>query len=104
MSKDGGGGKQPLRENNRGAAYGDLGEHQKALEDYNEALLLWPEYPDAYYNLACLYSLKTEIEPCLTNLTRAIELDEENRKLGQTDLDPEWARQDERVKKLLGME
>ena len=85
-------------------AYNDLGEYQRALEDYNEALRLRPEYPAVYYNLACMYSLKAEIEPCITNLTRAVEFDEKRRTRGQTDPDLQWARQDERVKKLLGME
>lgn len=50
-----------------------------------------------------LHPQVVDIESCVANLTRAVELDEDNRELGQTDPDPEWARQDERVKKLLGL-
>ena len=88
---------------NRGVAYVDLGEHQKALADYNEALRLRPEFLDPYYNLACLHSILEEIEPCVANLERATELDEGFKEKGQSDPDLEWARRDERVRKLLGL-
>ena len=78
-------------------------QHNKAVADYNEALRLRPEYPEAYYNLACLYSLRKDIEPCVENLKRATELDKKHKEQGSTDPDLEWARQDPRVRDLLGM-
>ena len=74
------------------------------MDDCTKALRLTPKDESASYNLACIHFLQMKIEPCIANLARAIELDVANRKLGQTDPDLEWARQDERVKKLLGME
>ena len=89
---------------NRGNAYSRIGEHEKALADYNEALRLKPDYLDVLHNMACLYSLKMDVEQCLSNLEKAVSLDDKSKQEGQTDPDLEWARQDERVRKLLGME
>ena len=36
--------------NNRGIAFRGLGEPDRALEDFNAAIMLNPDYPKAYYN------------------------------------------------------
>jgi tetratricopeptide (TPR) repeat protein len=41
--------------NNRGNAYGDLGQHQQAITDYNEAIRLKPDYAHAYSNRGDAY-------------------------------------------------
>jgi len=90
---------------NRGVAYVELAEYQKAEDDYNEALRLRPHYTFARYNLACLHSRKKDIEPCVSNLERAVQqVDEPRKDRWRRDPGLEWARQDERVRKLLGME
>jgi len=35
--------------NNRGTIYDDLGQHQRAIEDYNDAIRLKQDYTDAYF-------------------------------------------------------
>jgi len=41
--------------NNRGLAYKDLGQYQKAIADYNQALKLNPNYAQAYNNRGIAY-------------------------------------------------
>jgi tetratricopeptide (TPR) repeat protein len=41
--------------NNRGAAYGNLGQYQRAIEDCNEAIRLKPDYAWAYNNRGIAY-------------------------------------------------
>ncbi|MGD0280187.1 MAG: tetratricopeptide repeat protein, partial [Smithella sp.] len=38
--------------NNRGFIYIKLGQYQKAFDDYSKAILLKPDYADAYSNRA----------------------------------------------------
>ena len=40
---------------NRGIAYGDKGEYDKAIEDYSKAIELNPEYAEAYNNRGNAY-------------------------------------------------
>ena len=39
----------------RGVAYANLGQHTRAVEDYDEAMLLDPELAPAYYNRGIAY-------------------------------------------------
>jgi tetratricopeptide (TPR) repeat protein len=41
--------------NNRGAAYFDLGDNDRALKDYSMAIQINPSYADAYRNRALVY-------------------------------------------------
>ncbi len=36
---------------NRGFAYADSGEHEKAIEAYKQAIALWPKWATAHYDL-----------------------------------------------------
>ena len=45
----------PWPAHNRGNAYGDLGQFQRAIEDYDEAIRPNPEYADAYNNRGVAY-------------------------------------------------
>ena len=40
---------------NRGAAYGSLGDHMKAIEDYDRAIEIDPEHAKAYFNRGVAY-------------------------------------------------
>lgn len=62
------------------------------------------DYSAPYYNLACLCSLQQDIEACVENLERAIKLNGSVKEIWPTDEDMEWARQDERVRNLLGLD
>src|SRR3974390_567511 len=42
--------KMAVAYNNRGNAYDDKGQYDRALADYNKALDLNPKYAEAYYN------------------------------------------------------
>jgi protein O-mannosyl-transferase len=44
--------------NNRGVAYGELGQYKLAIEDFNNAIGLDPGYPAAYYNRGVAYLLQ----------------------------------------------
>ena len=46
--------------NNRGIAYDEKGEFDKAIEDYKKAIELNPEYADAYNNRGLAYYGKDE--------------------------------------------
>ena len=48
--------------NNRGKAYGDLGQHQQAITDYNEAIRLKPDYAHAYNNRGVAYFMQGNYE------------------------------------------
>lgn len=44
-----------FRNNNRGLAYGRLGNHRKALENFDRAIKLNKNYAKAYYNRGIAY-------------------------------------------------
>ena len=48
--------------NNRGKAYGDLGQRQQAITDYNEAIRLKPDYAHAYNNRGVAYFMQGNYE------------------------------------------
>ena len=59
--------------NKRGNAYTQLGQHQKAIEDYKEAILLKPDDLYAYYNMACCFAIQKKGKQACHYLTLAIE-------------------------------
>lgn len=61
--------------NNRGAAYRNLGFSSLAIDDYNEAMRLEPDYAAAYFNRGVAYSLNDEKELAIGDFTRSIQLD-----------------------------
>jgi tetratricopeptide (TPR) repeat protein len=60
--------------NNRGKAYGDLGQHQQAITDYNEAIRLKPDLADAYYNRGKAYGDLGQHQQAITDYNEAIRL------------------------------
>ncbi|MGF1500417.1 MAG: tetratricopeptide repeat protein [Paracoccaceae bacterium] len=63
--------------NNRGLAYEAVQRFDRALADYNAALLLDPTYAVAYNNRGNVYALLGNLEAALADHTRAVELDPE---------------------------
>jgi Flp pilus assembly protein TadD len=60
--------------NNRGDAYDDLGEYQKAIVDYNKAIELDPKYTYAYNNRGIAYYHLGEYQKAIDDYSKAIEL------------------------------
>lgn len=58
---------------NRGIAYSAKKKYDSAVKDYNKAIELSPGYAKAYYNKACLYSLKNDAAEACKWLSAAIE-------------------------------
>jgi tetratricopeptide (TPR) repeat protein len=59
---------------NRGAAYADLGQYQRAIEDYNEVIRLKPDYAEAYYNRGCVYAELRQYQRTIENCNQSIRL------------------------------
>lgn len=60
--------------NNRGNAYDDLGETDKALADYNQAVKLVPTFSEAYFNRSFVLYKMQRFDDCQADLDRVIRL------------------------------
>lgn len=58
----------------RGNAYNYIGEHDKAITDYDQAIKLKPNYAKAYYNRGNAYRDKVDFDQAIADYTKAIEL------------------------------
>lgn len=56
----------------RGYTYFKLIQFNDAETDYNTAISIKPDYAEAWYNMACLYSKKNDKEKTIKYLTKAI--------------------------------
>ncbi len=59
---------------NRGGAYSALGELERAIADYAEALRLRPDYMQAFYNRGHNYAALGRHDQAIADFTRAVEL------------------------------
>ena len=57
--------------NNLGVIYIRDKDYLRAEENFEKAVLLKPSYSEPYYNLACLYSIRGEIDRSLAYLKKA---------------------------------
>ena len=60
--------------NNRGAAYGEKGEYDHAIEDYTKAVNLKPNYAEAYSNRGDAYGKKGDYDHAIEDCNKAIQL------------------------------
>lgn len=60
---------------NRGLAYAEDSNYQAAIEDWNKAIELYPQYQAAYNNRGLAYLYEHDVEHALEDYNRAIELD-----------------------------
>ena len=61
--------------NNRGVAHKFKGDFDRALEDYDQAILLNPSFANAYNNRGVIYRLKGEYDRATRDYDQAIWLD-----------------------------
>lgn len=62
----------PNNHNNLGDAWGRLGDKQKALREFQTAIVLKPNYGDAYHNLANTYRELNQLDKAIENYQNAI--------------------------------
>ena len=60
---------------NRGRAWSDKGENDRAIQDFDEAIRLDPNYPDAFNNRGVAYSGKAQYARAIEDFDQAIRLD-----------------------------
>lgn len=63
----------PNNHNNLGDVYGRAGDKQKALQEFQTAIALKPDYGDAYHNLANTYRELGDKDKALENYQKAIQ-------------------------------
>src|SRR6266480_3887919 len=61
--------------NNRGVGYKLKGDYDRALEDYEQAILLNPNFANAYNNRGVIYGIKGDYDRAIREYGEAISLD-----------------------------
>jgi tetratricopeptide (TPR) repeat protein len=80
----------------------EAGEYAAAADRGRELIEPHPEYPDAFYNLACCESLAGRPADAVEHLRRAIEAKEDFRGLAMSDSDFDPIRDEPAFKELVG--
>ena len=75
--------------------------HEEAIMKYMKSVELKPDYMQAWYNIACSYSLLNKKVEALQNLKKAIELDSINKEKAKKDEDFKNLWEDEDFKRLV---
>jgi tetratricopeptide (TPR) repeat protein len=73
--------------NNLGVVYLAMKNPDKALELFRRAAVLKRDYADPYYNMACLYAQKNDIDQSIWHLQMAASIDADIKKWVQKDPD-----------------
>lgn len=60
---------------NLGIAYFNLGQIENALEAYNNAIILKPDYKHCYYNIGLIYETKEDLNKALIYYEKALDID-----------------------------
>ena len=66
--------RQALAYYNRGNAFREKGEYDRAIQDYNQALTLKPNLDPAYYNRGIAYARKGEYRQAESDFSKALKL------------------------------
>jgi tetratricopeptide (TPR) repeat protein len=74
-------------QNNLSILYMDMGKLEEAEKCIIEVLKINPNYRPAWYNRACIESLRNNQEKSIKFLKRAIDLDKKYRDMAKTDED-----------------
>jgi tetratricopeptide (TPR) repeat protein len=67
-----------LAHNARGITYGELGQYQLAIEDFNKAISLKQDYADAYYNRGYAYTNLGQYQRAIEDYNEVIRLKPDN--------------------------
>ncbi|NVM52238.1 MAG: tetratricopeptide repeat protein [Candidatus Helarchaeota archaeon] len=79
-----------------------LKRYEDALEYYDKALLIDPNYSRAWYNKACVESLRNNKQESINYLKKVIELDENIIEKAKLEADFDNIRDSEEFKELIG--
>ena len=66
--------RDPKFYNNRGIAYGEKGQCDQAISDFNKAIEINPRYDKAYSNRGIVYRLKGQYDQAISDFNKAIEI------------------------------
>jgi len=66
--------ESPILLNIQGACYAALFKFDSAIESYQAALKIKPDYADSYYNLGNIYRTLNQPEKSILNYERAVEI------------------------------
>jgi len=94
--------RKMLTQFNKGSALGKLGRNEEAIKCYNKAIKIDEKYADAWYNKACLESLRNNEQESIKYLRKAIELDEIYIEKAKLDADFDNIRDSDEFKELIG--
>jgi tetratricopeptide (TPR) repeat protein len=61
---------------NRGLAYVQVGEYEKAIYDFTEVIRINPRYPEAFNNRGKAYYSEGQYDKAISDYTKAIEINQ----------------------------